>query len=568
MHAPRGMSLIDVVIGTALVLIIFLALFGILRASILLSAYVKSEATATSIANNQVEYIRSLPYDSVGTLGGIPAGLIAQNATTTEDGVGYNVRTFIDYYDSPSDGTGAGDTNGITTDYKRIKVTVFYTAGGKPRQFILVSNYAPLGIETTAGGGTLQINVVNAAGTPLAGASVTITNASTAPTVNLTTFSDSTGTVYLPGAATSTQYAVSVTKTGYSTAQTYVRDSNNQNPTPGYLTVVKNQTTSSTFAIDALGSMNVMTFSPIATSTFSDSFANASKLTSLTSTVASGGALSLSGGVGNYAASGSAISTTSAPAYLIMWGVASSTQSVPAGTTVSFHIVDGTGTLLPDSVLAGNAAGFISTVNLYGISTTTYPALALSASLSTTATSTTPSITNWGLSYQSGPTPLPNVSFTLTGKKTIGSTGGGAPIYKTTVNATTSATGTNLLTLEWDLYSLSVPSYDIIDACTVPPYALAPAAAVNESLILSTHSTNALLVSVADSLGDVVSGVSVTLSRPGYSKVVTSSACGAAYFGSLSAASDYSITITKSGYTTNTVSGVSVTGQTFYADSF
>jgi hypothetical protein len=205
---------------------------------------------------------------------------------------------------------------------------------------------------------------------------------------------------------------------------------------------------------------------------------------------------------------------------------------------------------------------------LYNVSTSTYPALALSASLTTGATSTTPSLTGWSLSYQSGPIPFPNIPFSLTGKKTIGSTGGGAPIYKTTVNATTGSTGTDPLTLEWDLYSLSVPSYDIVDACTVPPYALLPGASVNEALILSTHSTNALLVSITDSLGDIVSGATVTLARSGFSKTVTSTSCGAAYFGNLSSANDYSITISKTGYTSNTVNNVSVTGQTFYADSF
>ncbi len=57
--------------------------------------------------------------------------------------------------------------------------------------------------------------------------------------VNLTTLSDVNGNVYLPGAQPATDYQVSVTKSGYSTAQTYARDSTNQNPTPGYMTVVK-----------------------------------------------------------------------------------------------------------------------------------------------------------------------------------------------------------------------------------------------------------------------------------------------------------------------------------------
>jgi hypothetical protein len=562
--AARGMSLIDVVVGTALILIIFTALFGLLRASVLVSGMVKSEATATAVANNQMEYIRSLAYTSVGTVGGIPSGAIAQNATTTEDNVAYGVRTFIDYYDDPADGTGSADTNGITEDYKRIKVTVTYQINGKTKQIVMVSNYAPPGLETTIGGGTLQINVVNAVGAPVPGATVTITDASTSPAVNLSTFSDANGEVFLPGAATSTQYAVTVTKSGYSTAQTYARNGTNQNPTPGYLTVANNQTTTGTFAIDALSTFTLGTYTPVATSTFTDSFSNNSKLSSLTNTAASG-TLVLSG-----ALSGTAISSPISSSTLVSWGAASSTMVTPAGTTAKIQIVDGTGTLLPDIILPGNAAGFTSfPIKLYSVSTSTYPTLALKATLTSNSTSTTPYLSSWNLSYMAGPIPLPNVAFTLTGAKTIGSTGAGAPIVKTTVSSSTNSSGLNTMTLEWDAYSIGIPSYDIVDTCNdSPPYSVAPGSSVTESVILGALTTNALVVNVNDSSGNNVSGATVTLSRSGYTKTVTSSSCGNAYFGGLTSATDYSITIAKSGYTTNTTTGVTASGHTFYAVSF
>jgi hypothetical protein len=419
-------------------------------------------------------------------------------------------------------------------------------------------------METTLNGGTLQIVVVNASGVAVPGATVTIVNASTSPAVNLTTFSDSNGMVYLPGAATSTQYTVSVTKAGYSTAQTYARTVSNQNPTPGYLTVVQSQTTSGTFAIDALASLTMNSFSPIATSTFSDNFANGSKIASYMNTAAGGGALYLLSG----SSSGSAISSTTAPTYLASWGALNATYNTPAGTAVYVHVVDRTGTLIPDSVLPGNAAGFASfPVNLQNISTSTYPALALSASF-TSAASSTPSLTNWSLSYSKGPTPLPNVSFTLTGAKTIGTSGAGAPIYKTTMNGNTGSTGSVPESLEWDSYSILVPSYDIEDACGIPPYSLSPGSSVSESLVLGPQTSNSMLVSVTDSSGNPLSGVSVTLSRSGYSSTVTSSSCGNAYFGAISAASDYTVSISKTGYTTTNATGVAASGETLYAISF
>jgi hypothetical protein len=125
------------------------------------------------------------------------------------------------------------------------------------------------------------------------------------------------------------------------------------------------------------------------------------------------------------------------------------------------------------------------------------------------------------------------------------------------------------MTLEWDAYSIGIPSYDIVDTCNdSPPYSVAPGSSVTESVILGALTTNALVVNVNDSSGNNVSGATVTLSRSGYTKTVTSSSCGNAYFGGLTSATDYSITIAKSGYTTNTTTGVTASGHTFYAVSF
>jgi hypothetical protein len=569
MRPLRGMSFVDVVVGSAMVLIVFITMFGLVRATTVISTVGKAKAGATAVANSQIEYIRSLAYDSVGTVGGIPSGTIAQNATTSMNGVAYNVRTFIQYEDDPADGTGASDTNSITTDYKDIKVVVTYTLQGVTRSETVISNMAPIGIETTNNGGTLAINVVNASGAPVPGASVRIQNTSTSPTVDVTTYADSGGVVYLPGAATSTEYQVSVTKAGYSTAQTYLRDATNQNPTPGYLTVVKNITTTSTFAIDTLASLKIQTWVQSTPALFKDLFPDATHLSSQTNTTVSGGALALTFSAGDYAPSGDALSTPVAPSSLVAWTTASTTKSVPSDTTLLVQIADGSGTLIPDAVLPGNSVGFSSSpIDLSAISTSTYPSLTLKALMTTSEHDKTPSLTSWALGYTYGPNPVPNVSFTLTGAKTTGSTGGGAPIFKTIVATTTSGTGTRTQSLEWDLYSLALSGYDVVDACQAPPFSLSPAGSYDHRLYLGPASSNMALVAVKDNTGVLVPGASVTLSKSGYTSTVTTSSCGTAYFGSLSSANTYTVTISKTGYTTTVFTNVDVTGQTFYAASF
>lgn len=570
MQVPvRGVGLVDVLVGTMIVVIVFLGFAALIQTSLTVAAVAKARANATSIANNQMEYIRSLSYDVVGTVGGIPAGVVPQYATTTINSISFITRTYIEYADDAADGTGAADTNGIITDYKHVKIEVYFTVKGRSRTVTISSKVVPPGLESATGGGILKINVVDASGTALSGASVRIVNASTTPTVDFTTTSDVTGAVYVPGAATSTQYQIYVSRSGYSSAQTYARDATNQNPTPGYLTIVENQTTTSTFAIDQLATMTVRTYEPVKTATSTDTFISASSVTSLINAAVAGGALTLSGAPGTYPATGSAAATSTTPSQLRSWKSASASLQVPAGTTAIVRVIDGSGTPLPDSALPGNSTGFTSfPISLSAVATTTYPSLALAASFTSSDPNAAPAVLDWNIAYEIGPTPLPNVSFTLTGAKTIGTTGAGASIFKTTVATTTDASGVRTMPLEWDVYALSLSGYDTVEACAPAPYTLAPGSTNAFDLYLDTNTTNAALISVRDASGAVVSGASVTLSRTGYTKTVTTTSCGTAYFGSLTSASNYTIEISKTGYTTTTYTGVSVAGHLFYAASF
>ncbi len=563
----RGMTLIDVIVGTALVLIIFLALMGVLRASILVANLAKARAASSSIASSKIEYLRGISYDSLGTIGGIPAGTVPPVETVVSDGIKYTVRTYIQYIDDPADGLGVNDTNGITTDYKKARISIAFVSAGKDRTTTLVSNFSPPGLETTNGGGTLSVKVVNAAGLPLAGATVRIVDTSLTPAVDVSTFSNVDGLVYLPGAATSTQYQVFVSKDGYSNAQTYMRDTNNQNPTPGYLTVAKDQTTTGTFVIDLLTSLKINTYSPKKSEVFSDTFVDTSKLSTTTNTTVSNGALTLS----TNKLYGTVFSISVQPSYLNSWGSVTISTSTPTGSSVKVRIYNGnSGLIIPDTVLSGNSVGFSSnTINISNISTSTYPSLEMQASLASVSTTTVPQVLDWSLGYVVGPTPLPNVPFVLTGTKTIGSTGSSIPIYKTVVSATTDSSGSRTLSLPWDAYSLSASNYDIANACLTPPYTLPPGSTRSDFVTLaSPATTNRLLVAVQDTSGAYVPNTSITLFRTGYSSTVLSSSCGDSYFGNLTSNNDYIITIIKKGYATTTFSNVNISGQTIYAARF
>ena len=256
----NGASLIDVIFGVSIMLIIFIGIFGIFKLSIELVSSSKSKTGALALANEQMEFIRSLSYNAVGVVGGIPAGNIEQEEIIILNKTIYTRRTFIQYIDDLKDGLEEEDENLITADYKLVKVEIKWTIGDTERKFSLISNIVPKGIETFEGGGTLIINSIDAYGMPIAGAQVNIKNNTIFPTIDLMAFTNNFGKIMFPGSPAAADYEIIVTKDGYSMAKTYDADVNNPNPDPGHLTVAEKETTRSTFAIDLLSGMDINTY--------------------------------------------------------------------------------------------------------------------------------------------------------------------------------------------------------------------------------------------------------------------------------------------------------------------
>ncbi|MCW9054512.1 MAG: hypothetical protein OQJ98_00820 [Candidatus Pacebacteria bacterium] len=252
--------MIDTVFGTAILLVVFLGLFGAFKLSLELVQSVKLKTGALALAHERVEYIRSLSYDDVGTVGGIPAGILAEEEEEMFNGVTYTRRTFVRYVDAPEDGSGGSDENGITTDYKVVKTVVSWDLRGETREFSLATNIVPSSVESVVGGGTLKITVLDAFGGVVPSALVSVANSSVSPAVALSTYSSTAGVVEFPGAPAGSDYEITVSKSGYSGSQTYSISGSNPNPSPGHLTVTESNTTSQSFSIDVLGQITVETF--------------------------------------------------------------------------------------------------------------------------------------------------------------------------------------------------------------------------------------------------------------------------------------------------------------------
>lgn len=570
----QGTTLIDVVVGVALFLVVFVGFFGVFRLAISFVSGTKAQTGALALANEQMEFLRSLPYDAVGTVGGIPAGNIQQIDEIVFNDVAYTRRTFVQYVDAPEDGLDIDDENAITADYKIAKIEVTWTLQQGLRSFSLISNIVPNGIESLADGGTLSVQVFDALGAPVSGASVHISNDTLSPAVDITALTNHLGRVSFPGTPPGPDYEISVTKSGYSAAQTYPATPTNPNPDPGHLSVLDKQTTTQSFAIDKTGSLTIRTFSPLADETVEETFANGSGLSVQENVAVDEGSLSLLETTDGFAADGFARSVVVEPETLAQWEELSWTATVPAGTDLSLQLYapdsQGEPILISDTELSGNGAGFsVSPIDLSTLASVGYTKLVVSMQLSTSDASTTPLLHDWEFSFTTGPLPLSDIEFSLAGSKTIGTDGTGNPLLKYREPFTTGSTAMVLIeSLEWDTYSLSLAGdagYDIEESCGPLPLSLLPDTQHAVDLFLVPHASNSLRVTVTGTGDATVSGASVRLYRNTYDKTNVTSSCGQAFFtplvsGSVETSNPYGIEVSAAGYQTVTLTDVDVVG--------
>ncbi|RJQ34891.1 carboxypeptidase regulatory-like domain-containing protein [Candidatus Parcubacteria bacterium] len=549
----RGATLLDTVVGTALMLIVFLGIAAAFQLSLDVVTNNKARAGAIALGNERMEYLRSLSYTQIGVEGGIPAGIVPQEETVSWNGIEYTRRTSVLYADDPGDGLGELDENSIITDYKTIRVEVSWTARQGERSVVLVGRASPNGVEVAVAGGILAITVVNAAAEPVFDAQVDIINTEVSPAINIRTYTNSNGAVTYIGAPAASNYQITVSRAGYSTDQTYPVTAENPNPTPRHLTVADNETTSQTFAIDLVSTKTVETYKALEPSTWEDTFANDTKIAVFNGTEISGGRVRFAGNP-PFPPTASVQSIAIAPSQVSRWKTLSWNDVEPSDTEIFYQLYTSDGaTLIPDAVLPNNSTGFsTSSVDISTIPAGTYPGLRIGAILKTkNPGAPTPSIDDWTIEYE-GPSPFPNLSFSMQGLKTIGNN---PTVYKyDEVHSSGAGASLTLQNVEWDTYTLSVPTttnYALSESCDDPqPETLDPASSQTTQLYVVPYDPSTLLVDVrASGSNALLTGASVRLYKTGYDETLSTSSCGQIFFEGLEEAT-YSIEVSKTGYQT------------------
>ena len=242
-HNESGYTLVELLMIIAVLAIMSLGAFD-LFISLLHSAIVGTrQAVASTLATNQMEYLKSLPYDNLAVTGGpiISSTTIPPTITKTVDGDTYTITTSISYVDNAYDGCGSYPTQALKqkycqdypppsgapavdsnpADYKDVNVTVTDKSGLQLAE--LDTHIAALVAETASNTGALFVYVIDQSGNPISGATVNVTNSSVSPAVNVSDTTDENGIVIfydLPPSTTGYKYVINASDSGYSSLTT------------------------------------------------------------------------------------------------------------------------------------------------------------------------------------------------------------------------------------------------------------------------------------------------------------------------------------------------------------
>jgi prepilin-type N-terminal cleavage/methylation domain-containing protein len=240
-----GYTLVELLAVIAVLAILGLATFDLFT-SLLHSAIVATrQAVASTLATNQMEYLKSLPYDNLAVTGGaiVANNTIPGSVTKTVNGDTYTIKTDISYADDAYDGCGAYPSQALKqqycldypppnnapaidtnpADYKDVNVKVSDASGLTLAQ--LDTHIAALVAETASNTGALFVSVLDDSGNPVSGATVNVTNSSVSPAVNVSDTTDENGLVIfydLPPSTSGYNYQINTSESGYSSLSTIV----------------------------------------------------------------------------------------------------------------------------------------------------------------------------------------------------------------------------------------------------------------------------------------------------------------------------------------------------------
>jgi type II secretory pathway pseudopilin PulG len=259
----KGITYIEAIIGVALFSMVALLLFSTYQRVFVAVRASQVRVVATALADEQIEFIRNLPYAQVGTQGGIPFGAIPPVQNFIRGGMTFVATTTVRNIDHAFDGVAGGTPNDLSpADNKLVELEIFCLNCANFRPIHFSTMVAPKSLENASTNGSLFVQVIDASGQPVSGANVHIHNSTTVPPINIMDVTATSGVLQIIDAPPSVNsYEIYVSKSGYSADFTSGAPTST-NPVKAHATVAVQTVTQVTLSIDRNATMEFRSVSP------------------------------------------------------------------------------------------------------------------------------------------------------------------------------------------------------------------------------------------------------------------------------------------------------------------
>ncbi len=258
----RGFTLVETLVGVFIFTLMAMAVYQGYLSVLALARASHYKSLAILAANSHIEWVRNLAYEDVGIVNGLPAGLIPHTSTVTAGSVTFDLTTTIRNIDQPFDGTIGGSPNDLSpADNKLVEVEVECVTCRNFAPVVVTTTVAPKNLETASGNGALFVHALDANGLPVPQAAVRVEDNTVVPPLVIEDETNNEGVLQIVDVPPANlAYEITVSKDGYSSAQTYQIDpATNPNPNPPPATVVAGAVTNITFPIDKVSEFNIST---------------------------------------------------------------------------------------------------------------------------------------------------------------------------------------------------------------------------------------------------------------------------------------------------------------------
>lgn len=255
-----GLTLIELLITVSIFIIASLGILGLFSYGFKVVGSSKARLAAIGLTAKQMEIIRNMPYEKIGTTSGWPHGDIPSSQTINKNGINYTIDAIVEYTDDPFDNLFPSDTT--PADYKKIEIRTRWDKFPSGAPVKLTTILAPKGLELAGDYGGIRINVLDFNGQPVSQATVNIKNTAINPNIDVLQETNNYGRIEVLNLPPSIEnYQITATKDGYSQDATYSKTAENTNPLPPHLTVIKGELTEMTFIIDKTSVLKISTLS-------------------------------------------------------------------------------------------------------------------------------------------------------------------------------------------------------------------------------------------------------------------------------------------------------------------